>query len=146
MRLSKKTEYALRALIAMAQAGGASRVPDLSKAEAIPEKFLEQIFLTLRHAGILTSRRGVGGGYSFRIHPETLAVGTVIEAIEGPLAPLPCSGEVEDAQCSCPNTALCPIRPVMVELRVAMSNVLDGKTIDDLARANPSGDSLHFDI
>ena len=62
MRLSKKAEYGLRALATMARGKASWSIQELSEAEHIPVKFLEQILLALRHAGVLTSRRGVGGG------------------------------------------------------------------------------------
>ena len=70
MRVSRKSEYALRALIAMARKPRSYQIQELSDAENIPIKFLEQILLTLRHAGFLTSKRGVGGGYSLRVSPS----------------------------------------------------------------------------
>jgi DNA-binding IscR family transcriptional regulator len=95
---------------------------------------------------LLASRRGVGGGYSFRVSPESLTVGSVIEAIEGSLAPLPCASEAAADRCSCDNPAACPIRPLVVELGRAISAVLGGKTIADLARSSPGDDALHYEI
>src|ERR1700728_4410704 len=64
MRISKKAEYALRALAAIARQPKCWQIQELSGRENIPIKFLEQILLALRHAGLLASKRGVGGGYT----------------------------------------------------------------------------------
>ena len=94
MRLSKKTEYALRALFAIARAADGRettswRIEQLSRQENIPIKFLEQILLSLRNAGLLASKRGVGGGYRMARRPDEISVGEVIRALDGPFTPLP---------------------------------------------------------
>ena len=133
MRLSKKTEYALRALFAIARAfpndKAAQRIEQLSKQENIPVKFLEQILLTLRHAGLLSSKRGVGGGYRLARPPAEITVGEVIRTLDGPLTPLPCAVNVQetdaerqagavprrrDPRCTCPDERTCPVRVLMV--------------------------------
>ena len=88
MRLSKKTEYALRALIYAAgfPEGTTFQIKDLAAKNDIPKKFLELILLELKNAGILTSRRGVGGGYILARRPEAVRSSEIIRAIEGPLA------------------------------------------------------------
>jgi len=72
MRLSKKTEYALRALIYAARSpeGTSFQIRDLAEKNGIPKKFLELILLELKNAGVLTSRRGVGGGYLLARRPD----------------------------------------------------------------------------
>ncbi|MGE5189074.1 MAG: RrF2 family transcriptional regulator [Gemmatimonadota bacterium] len=88
MRLSKKTEYALRALIYAAgfPQGTTFQIKDLAGKNDIPKKFLELILLELKNAGILSSRRGVGGGYILARRPETIRASEIIRAIEGPPA------------------------------------------------------------
>jgi Rrf2 family protein len=87
MRLSKKTEYALRALIYAARFpdGTTFQIRDLAEKNAIPKKFLELILLDLKNAGILASRRGVGGGYLLARRPDTVRAGEIIEVFEGPM-------------------------------------------------------------
>src|SRR5512145_877997 len=87
MRLSKKTEYALRALIYAAgfPEGTTFQIKDLAAKNDIPKKFLELILLELKNAGILTSRRGVGGGYILARRPDAIRSSEIIQAIEGPL-------------------------------------------------------------
>ncbi len=87
MRLSKKTEYALRALMYTARfpEGTSFQIRDLAEKNAIPKKFLELILLELKNAGILVSRRGVGGGYLLARRPETIRTLEVVEVFEGPV-------------------------------------------------------------
>src|SRR4030067_3755033 len=89
MRLSKKTEYALRALIYAAQhaEGTTSQIKELAERNRIPKKFLELILLELKNAGIVESRRGVGGGYLLVRRPEEIRSPEIIQAIEGPGVP-----------------------------------------------------------
>jgi Rrf2 family protein len=88
MRLSKKTEYALRALIYAARfpEGTTFQIRDLAEKNGIPKKFLELILLELKNAGLLESRRGVGGGYLLARRPETIRAGEIVEVFEGPAA------------------------------------------------------------
>ncbi len=88
MRLSKKTEYAMRALIYSARfpEGTTLQIRDLAEKNGIPKKFLELILLDLKNAGILTSRRGVGGGYLLARRPDAIRAGEIIEIFEGPVA------------------------------------------------------------
>src|SRR4030065_1859695 len=89
MRLSKKTEYALWALIYAARhpEGTTFQIKELAEKNRIPKKFLELILLELKNAGIVESRRGVGGGYLLVRRPEGIRSSEIIEAIEGPIAP-----------------------------------------------------------
>lgn len=89
MRLSKKTEYALKALIYAAHhpEGTTFQIKELAERNAIPKKFLELILLDLKNAGLVQSRRGVGGGYLLARHPAAVRSSEIIEAIEGPILP-----------------------------------------------------------
>jgi Rrf2 family protein len=88
MRLSKKTEYALRALTYAARfpEGTTFQIRDLAEKNGIPKKFLELILLELKNAGILSSRRGVGGGYLLARRPDSIRSSEIIEVFEGPMA------------------------------------------------------------
>jgi Rrf2 family protein len=88
MRLSKKTEYALRALMYAArfQEGTTFQIRDLAEKNGIPKKFLELILLELKNAGMLSSRRGVGGGYLLARRPDSIRSSEIVEVFEGPMA------------------------------------------------------------
>lgn len=146
MRFSRKTEYALRALIAMARRGGTGQIPELARAEHIPDKFLEQILLSLRRAGILTSKRGVRGGYAFRLPPSQVTVGAVVAVVDGPTAPVPCAAVHPVEPCTCPEPARCPVRGLMVKLRELIDGLLGCRTIDDLVNAAPPPHAPSYDI
>src|SRR4030066_1843078 len=89
MRLSKKAEYALRALIYAARhpEGTTFQIKELAERNGIPKKFLELILLELKNAGIVVSRRGGGGGALRTLRPEAIRSSEIIEAVEGPIGP-----------------------------------------------------------
>jgi len=137
MRISKKAEYALRAVFAIARTPPPHlhQIQELSRQENIPVKFLEQILLSLRHAGLLTSRRGVRGGYTFAKSPSQIRVGEIIRLMDGPLAPVPCASPNPSEMCSCPDVHTCPLRILMTDVRNDLSALLDNRTIEDSVRA-----------
>jgi Rrf2 family protein len=87
MRLSAKADYALRASLELASAGeGHVKAEALARAQSIPLRFLEQILLDLKHAGLVASQRGAEGGYWLAKPPIEISLADVIRAVEGPLA------------------------------------------------------------
>ena len=87
-QLSKRTQYSLRALYALARnhGRGPTLITQLSKDELIPKKFLEQILLALKNLGLVASKKGKGGGYMLARTPDKIIVGDIIRALDGPLA------------------------------------------------------------
>jgi Rrf2 family protein len=147
MRLSKKAEYGLRALVAIARQPKRSwSIQELAAQEHIPIKFLEQILLGLRHAGVLSSKRGVGGGYTLVRPADQIRLGDVIAVFDGPLAPVPCSVEKPTEPCTCPDPRVCPIRLTMIQVRKEIAEVLGERTIEDMARMAPGPTPLAFEI
>ncbi len=133
MRLSKKSEYALRALIYAAgfPEGTTLQIKDLAARNDIPKKFLELILLELKNAGILTSRRGVGGGYILARRPDAIRSSEIIAAIEGPLlAPRDPKGAGK-AHDEGPSHA---VHLLVREASEAVETVLSRWTLADLAR------------
>ena len=120
-------------------------IQELSGQEAIPIKFLEQILLALRHAGYLSAKRGVGGGYTLRKRPAEITVGDVIRTMDGPIAPVPCAAVAPTESCTCPNPRNCALRLMMTDVRKELTTMFDAKTIDDLAHYAPEN-TLVFDI
>jgi Rrf2 family protein len=88
VKLSNKGRYAVRALfdIAFHNDGGPTQVRDIAERQAIPPRFLEQIFQDLKRAGIVGSKRGPQGGYSLARRPVDIRLGDVVRALEGPIA------------------------------------------------------------
>ncbi len=137
MKLSKKGEYALRALLdlTMAQALDRALVPlsALAEAQKMPATFLEQILAELRHAGFLSSTRGKYGGYSLARAASKIHIGEIVRLIDGPLAPIGCASVTAYERCSCPDEQHCGLRLIMMDVRNAISNVLDRYTLAQLA-------------
>jgi Rrf2 family protein len=146
MRISKKAEYALRALVAMARESRSWSIHELSAQENIPIKFLEQILLALRHAGLLASKRGVGGGYTLLRAPGEITLREVIRTLDGPVTPVPCAAEQPTERCTCPDPRTCPLRLMMIQLRGDITHLLEARTIEDMLRLSPNSDALAFEI
>lgn len=138
MRFSKKSEYALRALIELTAQYNRKLLQrhEIGRRQNIPIEFLEQILLTLKNAGLLASRRGVGGGYSLLKSPNSITLGQVIRILDGPLAPIACVSKTAYQKCKdCPHadTKNCPIQRVMLGVRNAIADILDNYTLSDFA-------------
>lgn len=146
MRISKKAEYALRALVAVARQPRSWAIQELSAQENIPIKFLEQILLALRHAGLLSSKRGVGGGYTLLRAPGEITLLEVLRILDGPIALVPCSAEPPTERCTCPDPRTCALRLTMIDLRGEITRLLEGRTIEDMMRLSPNPEALAFEI
>lgn len=133
--LSMKAKYALRALVALAREPARLQpARSLAVAARVPEKFLESILVDLRHAGLVRSRRGLAGGHALARAPDAIMVGEVIRAIDGPIAPLRCASLSAYRPCEdCPDPQACGLRALMVEVRLAMSGVLDQRSLAALS-------------
>jgi Rrf2 family protein len=135
MNLSKRGEYALRALLLLARETDRDvRLAEIARREKIPPKFLEQIFLDLRGADLLRGRRGPDGGYRLGRPARSITLGEVVRRLDGPLAPIPCASRNAYAPCTCPDEATCRLRGVMIEVRDAIARILDGTTLEDLVK------------
>jgi len=136
MKISKRGEYALRALIDLGIASELGwpmlQISELASKEKLPIKFLEQIFTQLKAAGYVSSRRGKFGGYSLSRPMNQIKFGAVIRLIEGPLAPIRCVSQTSYARCSCPDEIHCGLRILMFDVRNAISTILDRYTLADI--------------
>jgi Rrf2 family protein len=129
--ISNKAKYAFRALLAVAAApeGESLTSAEIARRYAIPHKFLEQILLDLKKAGILDSRRGKSGGYVMLRPADTVSFGEVLRIFEGPLAPLPCLSRQSYRRCEdCVSEATCEIRREFGRAYDASRRVLDERT------------------
>ncbi len=136
MTLSKRCEYALRALIDIGIAQELGRpllsIGELAAHERIPVKFLEQILLQLKEAGYLESTRGRNGGYTLAKPLSAIRMGAVTRLIDGPLAPIRCVSQTAYERCSCPDEEHCGLRMLMLDVRNAVAGVLDRHTLADV--------------
>ena len=133
--LSKKTQYALKALIYLAEKGteGPVLISEISKKKKIPLKFLENILLELKNAGILGSKKGKGGGYFFVLPPAKIKLAKVMRLIEGPIALLPCVSLNFYEKCKNCEEKRCGINRVMIQVRDSMLTILENKTVADIS-------------
>jgi Rrf2 family protein len=130
VRLSAKADYALRASVELAAAAdGPVKADAISRAQEIPQRFLEQILLDLKHAGLVASQRGAEGGYWLARPAVEITLADLIRAVEGPLANVRGQRPEEleyrgSAQ---------PLQEVFVALRASIRAVLETVTLADVA-------------
>jgi Rrf2 family protein len=140
MRISAKVDYAVRASLELAAADGAVKGDALADAQGIPLKFLENILIELRHAGIVRSQRGPEGGYWLARPAGEVSVADVIRAVEGPLATVrgespenvPGSGAAEHLQ------------EVWIALRSNLRAVLENVTLADIVAGSLPGEVMRL--
>ena len=143
--LTRKGKYGLKAMIALAKEHGEGPVliGDLAEQEAIPKKFLENILLTLKHRGLVHSRKGPHGGYQLSRAPQQISVGDVIRALDGPLALVSCVSQTAYAPCEeCVTERDCAVRRLFQQVRDETARILDGTTLAAAARAPTSDTNL----
>lgn len=136
MKLSKRGEYALRALIdfGIAQELGRPllKIAELVAKERLPVKFLEQILTQLRRGGYIGTKRGKAGGYFLARPAREISLGKVIRLIDGPLAPISCVSVTAYERCSCPDEDHCGLRMLMLDVRNAIARILDRYVLADV--------------
>jgi Rrf2 family protein len=132
--LSKKAQYAIKALsyLVSRQSDCPILISEIAEKKQIPLKFLENILLELRKAGILESKKGKGGGYLLKTNPEMTSLASVIRIIDGPIAMLPCVSLYFYERCESCDEEQCKINGLFVEARDAVLGVLEQKTLADL--------------
>ncbi len=130
VRISMKSDYALRAMMELATVYGTRslQTSEIAARRAIPESYLEQLLTTLRKAGFVTSSRGPQGGHSLALSPSQITAGDVVRALEGPVIIMDCLDNPESCQ---PNG--CVLRDLWLEVRKAVEESLDRVSIEDLS-------------
>lgn len=132
MRISAKGEYAIKAMLDLAMQRGRTLVPiqEIAARQAIPQRYLEQVLLALKRAGLLTSKRGSTGGYHLTKAPDGITVGAVLRAVDGGNAPF------ESGSHGRRNGAGADLAELWNEIGEAVAGVVDRWTLGDLvARA-----------
>lgn len=133
--LSKKTRYAMKALVVLGKNFGKEpmQISRIAEEEQIPKKFLEQILLDLRNAGLLFSKKGAGGGYNLIKDPKEIFLVQILRITGGPIALLPCVSLNFYQRCDeCINEGTCGIRDVFVDVRNASLKILTETSIADV--------------
>jgi Rrf2 family protein len=135
--ISKKTKYAIKALLHLAKhyGEGPTLIGHLSEIEKIPKKFLEAILLDLKKQGILGSKMGAGGGYYLIKKPSEVMMSQVLRSTDGPIALIPCVSLNFYERCDdCVDEASCGIRDVMIDVRKATLKILSATTLEDIIK------------
>ena len=132
MWISRRTDYATRAVLALTLAqGGPMKLEELARRTATPRSVLEQLMPALRIAGIVRSERGPSGGYRLNKAPEEITLERVVRLFQGQLAPIGCATRRNPEPC--PMTIGCTLREVWEEVRDETIALLARRTFADLA-------------
>ena len=128
MKLSNKGRYGVKAIfdIAFHNHGKATQIKDIAERQAIPPRFLEQIFQDLKRAGLVSSKRGPRGGYHLALPPAEIRIGDIVRALEGPIT---LSSSKENGEGDATSRA---VTEAFEELSREIDACFDGKTIEDL--------------
>lgn len=133
--LSKKTKYAIKALVLLGKNMDQPpmQISRIADEERIPKKFLEQILLDLRNAGYLYSKKGAGGGYSLNKDPKEIYLVHVMRITGGPIAMVPCASLNFFHKCDeCLEETTCGIRDAFIKVRDATLKILTETSIADI--------------
>lgn len=138
--LSNKAQYAFRALTLLVDKynQGPVLISDIAKKKKIPLKFLENILLELKKAGILDSKKGKGGGYYIKEHPSKTSIAAVVRIVNGPISMLPCVSLYFYQRCKNCDEKNCGLHDVMELVRDATLNILEHRTLEDLGSGRES--------
>ncbi len=133
--LSRKTKYGIKALIYIAkqQESVPILISEIAEKENISKKFLELILLDLKNNGILSSKKGKGGGYYLLKSAKDISIASIIRVLDGPIALLPCVSLNFYEKCSdCPSEEKCALNKLMIQVRDNALSVLENKSLYDL--------------
>jgi Rrf2 family protein len=137
MRLSKKTDYALRALFTLVEHHGGAPIPirELARRNDVPKRFLEQIMLALKAQGWVESVAGLRGGYRLARSPAKITLGEVVRHFDGIIAPIDCVSVTGYRRCS--QEPVCRFRRVFFDARNYVANLMDRSTLAEVAKGLP---------
>jgi len=131
VRISRKTDYALRALFTLVDHFGGVPIPirEMARRNDVPKKFLEQIMLQLKAQGWVDSVAGIRGGYLLAKNPAKITMGEVVRHFDGILAPIDCVSVTGYKRCS--QEPVCKFRRVFLDARNFVAGVMDKATLAD---------------
>lgn len=134
MKLTTKGRYGLRAMLEMALSmnEGPVVLRTIAERQGISERYLEQLLIPLKKAGLVKSIRGSQGGYVLKRDPGNITVGDIIRVLEGPIAPVECVNETDPEACN--RADYCVTRKIWSEVRDSIIKVLDSHTLEDLVK------------
>jgi Rrf2 family protein len=137
VHISKKTDYALRALFTLVEHYNGTPIPirELARRNDIPKRFLEQIMLALKAQGWVGSIAGMRGGYVLAKNPSKITMGEVVRHFDGILAPINCVSVSGYQRCS--QEPVCRFRRVFFDARNYVTNLMDRSTLAEVAKNAP---------
>ncbi len=137
MRVSRKTDYSLRALFTLVERYGQGPVSirELAELNETPKRFLEHIMLDMKAQGWVTSAPGKNGGYTLSLPPEDIRMGQVVRYFDGLLAPINCVSIAQYEPCSLEKT--CRFRRVFLRIRNDTAHLMDHLSLADAYAGNP---------
>jgi Rrf2 family protein len=144
MRISKKTDYALRALFTLVEnyGRGPISIRELARRNDVPKRFLEQIVLDLKRKGWVDSLPGARGGILLAKPPAKITMGEVVRHFDGILAPIQCVSTSGYKRCS--QEPVCRFRRVFLDARNYVTHLMDGATLESVARGLPVAEKEVF--
>ena len=144
MKISKKTDYALRALFTLVEFYQQGPIPirELARRNEAPKRFLEHIMLDLKSMGLVDSIAGARGGYVLVKNPEKITLGSIVRHFDGIMAPIQCVSLVGYERCS--QESVCRFRRVFLDIRNYIANLMDNATLADVYRGKPVSDQEVF--
>ncbi len=140
--LTHRAKYAIKALLHLARKRGEGPVQAgaIAEAERIPHKFLELILTQLRNHGIIRSKVGKGGGHELARDPNEVDLLTIVRAIDGPVAPLPCLSHTAYTRCEdCSDESTCGARMLLMKAHEMQVRELSRTTLGDALGSRPQG-------
>ncbi len=136
VKVSTRVHYGLRAMTELARSYATGRllsISEIARNEDLPLAYLEQLVGELRKAGLVEGTRGVRGGYRLARAPQAITVGDVYRILEGEVAPVECTAEAY-LPGACARETVCLSRGIWERVQLAILNVLDSTTLDDLLK------------
>jgi Rrf2 family protein len=117
--------------------GGPVSLSEMAAHEELPRPYLEQLVVSLREAGLVTSTRGAHGGYELSMPPERIRMSQVVQALEGPISPMVCATDGSHDASLCERTEYCNVSVLWSRVRDAVLTALDSMTLAELAGPRP---------
>lgn len=139
--ITQKMKYALKAMLVLGDEAGqphpeALTIEKIARRSDTPKRFLEQILLEIRNAGMVSSIRGRSGGYLLIKRPSDISISELLRLIDGPIAPLPCLSRRAYQRCEdCRDEASCRIRKVFAEIFWSYLILIESLTLEDMLRS-----------
>jgi Rrf2 family protein len=139
LHFSTRGEYGVRLMVELARHYGSGPVSlsEMAEHEDLPRPYLEQLVVSLREAGLVTSTRGARGGYELSRDPSAIRMIEVITALEGPVAPMVCASDDPHDQEACQRAGFCNVERLWQRVRDAIVGALSSMTLDELAAPSP---------